>query len=60
MKEHYPQLYQRIKEKVAEHRWEVQGGMWVEADTNVSGGEALIRQFLYGKRFFREEFGIDV
>ncbi len=60
MKDHYPSLYQRIREKVAQGRWEVQGGMWVEADTNVTGGEALIRQFLYGKRFFRREFGIDL
>ena len=34
--------------------------MWVEADTNVSSGEALVRQVLYGKRFYREEFGKDV
>ena len=35
------------------------GGMWVEADTNVTGGESLIRQILHGKRFFRETFGVD-
>lgn len=55
-KDEYPLLYNKIKEKVAEGRWEPQGGMWVEADTNMSGGEALIRQFLYGKRFFQTEF----
>jgi alpha-mannosidase len=60
MKDRYPLLYERIKRRVAEDRWEVQGGMWVEADTNLSGGEALVRQFLYGKRFFREEFGKDM
>ena len=60
MKELYPALYRRIKNKVAEGRWEPQGGMWVEADTNVSGGEALVRQLLYGKRFFKDEFGWDV
>lgn len=60
MKEHYPALYEKIKCRIEEGRWEVQGGMWVEADTNVSGGEALIRQILYGKRFFREEFGQDM
>ncbi len=58
-KEHYPQLYAKIKEKVAEGKFIPEGGMWVEADTNLSGGEALIRQFLHGKRFFREEFGVD-
>ncbi len=60
MQEHYPDLYTRIKEKVAEGRIEPQGAMWVEADTNVSGGEALVRQLLLGKRFFRDEFGVDV
>ena len=53
MKEHYPALYARIKQQVAEGRIEPQGAMWVEADTNVSGGEALVRQILQGKRFFR-------
>ena len=60
MKEYYPDLYEKIRERIKEGRWEVQGGMWVEADTNVSGGEALVRQFLYGKQFFKQEFGIDV
>src|SRR5436853_521946 len=45
--------------KVAQGRWEAQGAMWVEPDTNISSGEALIRQIIYGKRFFREEFGKD-
>lgn len=60
VKEDYPELYEKIKEKVHENRWECQGGMWVEADTNVSGAEPLVRQFLYGKRFFADEFGVDV
>ncbi len=60
MKEFYPGLYSQIKERVREGRWEVQGAMWVEPDTNVSGGEALARQILYGKRFFRQEFGEEV
>ncbi|WP_308636256.1 alpha-mannosidase [Paenibacillus silvisoli] len=57
MKERYPALYESIKERVKEGRWEVQGAMWVEPDTNISGGEALVRQILYGKRFFEQEFG---
>ena len=57
VKEDEPELYERIKARVAEGRWEVEGGMWVEADCNISGGEALARQFLYGQRFFSEEFG---
>ena len=60
VKEDYPALYEKIKEAVKEGRFEVQGGMWVEADTNVSGGEALIRQFLYGTKFWKEEFGKEV
>ncbi len=60
VKENYPSLYERVKQKVKEGRFEVQGAMWVEADTNVSGGEALVRQVLLGKRFFRQEFGVDV
>jgi alpha-mannosidase len=60
MKENYPALYAQIKQKVAEGRIEPQGAMWVEADTNVSGGEALVRQILQGRRFFRQEFGVDV
>ncbi|HEX4202975.1 MAG TPA: glycoside hydrolase family 38 C-terminal domain-containing protein [Ktedonobacteraceae bacterium] len=57
MKDQYPQLYKKMQAKVAEGRWETQGGMWVEPDTNISGGEALVRQLVYGKRFFRTEFG---
>ncbi|MCX6358780.1 MAG: glycosyl hydrolase-related protein [Armatimonadetes bacterium] len=60
MKRMHPRLYERIKQRVAEGRWEVQGCMWVEADANVPSGESLARQILYGKRFYREEFGIDV
>lgn len=60
VKDQYPTLYERIKARIAEGRWEVQGGMWVEPDVNISGGEALVRQLLYGKRFFQQEFGITV
>ncbi len=60
MKEYYPQLFETIKHRVKEGRFELQGGMWVEADTNLSGGEALVRQILYGTRFWKEEFGVEV
>ncbi|MDP4153662.1 MAG: glycoside hydrolase family 38 C-terminal domain-containing protein [Bacillota bacterium] len=59
VKQMYPNLYEKIKEKVKNGQWIPEGGMWVEADTNVSGGEALIRQFVHGKRFFKDEFGVD-
>ena len=60
MKQDYPALYEKIKAAVKEGRFEVQGGMWVEADTNVTGGESLIWQFLYGMRFWKEEFDKEV
>ena len=44
---------------IAAGRWEVEGSMWVESDTNVTSGESLVRQFLVGKRFFKDEFGVD-
>ena len=55
----YPELMAKIKEKVKEGRWEPEGGMWLEADCNLTSGESLVRQFVYGKRFFKEEFGVD-
>jgi len=56
----YPAVYERVKKLVAKGRWEPQGGMWVEADCNLIGGESMVRQILHGKGFFRDEFGIDV
>lgn len=55
----YPEVYARVREAVRRGQWIPDGAMWVEADTNVPCGESLIRQFLYGKRFFRDEFGVD-
>ena len=60
MKEEYPCFYEKIKQKIKEGRIEPQGALWVEPDTNVPGGEALIRQVLYGKRFYKKEFDKDV
>lgn len=57
IKEDCPELYARMKEKIAEGKWEADGGMWVEADCNLSSGEALVRQFLHGTRFIEQEFG---
>ena len=56
-KEHYPRLFAKVRKAVAAGDWELQGGMWVEADCNIPSGESLIRQFCEGGRFFREEFG---
>lgn len=57
VKEHYPQLYERIKVRIAEGRWELVGGMWVEPDLNIPSGESLVRQILYGQSFYQKEFG---
>ncbi|MDR1440567.1 MAG: alpha-mannosidase [Clostridiales bacterium] len=57
MKAHCPDVYARIKRLVAEGRWELIGNTWVECDTNIPSGEALVRQILYGRQFFLEEFG---
>ena len=59
VKRRYPQLYERVKQAAKCGQLVPEGGMWVEADTNISGGESLIRQFIHGKRFFREEFGVE-
>ncbi len=59
LKEEAPALYEEVKERIREGRWECEGSMWVEADCNLSSGESLVRQVLYGKRFFRDEFGVD-
>jgi len=59
LKEEAPELYEEVKQRVKEGRWECEGAMWVEADCNLSSGESLVRQIIYGKRFFREEFGVD-
>lgn len=57
IKEDFPELYEQIKERVKEGRWEIDGGMWVEADCNIPSGESLTRQFLMGRKFMMEEFG---
>ncbi len=60
MKEYYPNLYNRIKEKVKSGNWEIVGGSWSEHNANLLCGETLIRQYYYGKKFFKKEFGVDV
>jgi len=60
MEEKYPDLFQEIQKRAKEGRWEVIGGMWVEPDLNMPGGESLTRQILVGKRYFQKKFGVDV
>ncbi|RPI95197.1 MAG: alpha-mannosidase [Chloroflexi bacterium] len=57
IQEDQPALFESIRQRIAEGRWEPIGGMWVEADCNLSGAESLARQFLLGRSFFREHFG---
>ena len=59
LRQRYPEVYERVKARVAEGHWEPEGGMWLESDTNLTSGESLVRQFVHGKRFFKEEFGVD-
>ncbi|OXM13341.1 alpha-mannosidase [Paenibacillus herberti] len=59
IKQDYPEIYEQIRERVREGRWEIGGGMWLEADCNLPSGESLVRQFLFGTRFMREEFGVE-
>ena len=52
-----PALFERIQERAARGQWEPVGGMWVEPDTNMVAGESLVRQLLYGQRYFQNHFG---
>ena len=53
-----PEIFEAIRARVADGRWEPMGGMWVEPDTNLPGAEALVRQLMLGRRWFRERFGV--
>jgi len=54
----YPKLFERIRDATRKGRWEPVGSMWIEADCNLTGGESLVRQFLYGRKYFREKLGV--
>jgi alpha-mannosidase len=60
MAEKYPSMNAEIKKRIAEGRWEIVGGMWVEPDLNMPDGESLVRQLLVGKRWFKQAYGVDV
>lgn len=59
VKEAAPELYAEIKQAVKDGRWEAEGAMWLEADCNLTSGESLVRQILFGKRFMQKEFGVE-
>ncbi len=58
MKEQHPALYEKIKARVAAGQFVPVGGTWVEPDCNIPSGESLVRQFLFGQRFFQQEYGV--
>ncbi len=53
----YPQIYEKIEERVQDGRWEAGGAMWLESDCNIPSGESLVRQLVYGQRFYEQRFG---
>lgn len=59
VKNEYPELYGEIKNEVKNGRFVIEGGSYVQPDTNLPSGESLIRQFMVGKKFIRDEFGVD-
>jgi alpha-mannosidase len=59
LRQDHPEVFAAIQERIAEGRWEPMGGMWVEADCNLTGAESLARQFLLGRGYFRQHFGKD-
>jgi alpha-mannosidase len=60
MEQHYPEVFKGIQQRVKDGRWEITGGMWVEPDCNLPGGESWMRHLLYAKKYFRKKFGVDV
>jgi len=59
IKEHHPKVWRKLKQAVADGVIVPVGGMWVESDTNMVGAEAMVRQFVKGKRFFLDEYGVE-
>ncbi|MCX4704897.1 glycoside hydrolase family 38 C-terminal domain-containing protein [Streptomyces sp. NBC_01373] len=59
VRDNYPKVWSRIQDSVKKGQWAPVGGMWVEADGNLPGGEAMARQLIHGKRFFIEHFGVE-
>lgn len=60
VRQDYPEMFAAIQARVAEERWEIIGGMWVESDCNLTGPESLVRQFMLGRNFFRQYFGSEM
>lgn len=59
LKERYPETYEKVKKLIKDKRWEAEGSLYLEADTNLTSGESLLRQAYWGKKFFKDEFGVE-
>lgn len=57
IEQHRPAMFEQIQQRVAEGRWEIAAGMWIEPELNLISGESLVRQILYGQRYTQERFG---
>lgn len=60
LEKHFPEIFEEVKQRVKEGRFEVVGGMYVEPDCNIPTAESIVRQCMYGQHYFREKFGITV
>jgi alpha-mannosidase len=60
MEEKFPETFEKVRRRVKDSRWEIVGGSWIEPDGNLLSGESYVRQYLLGKRYFKERFGVDV
>jgi alpha-mannosidase len=60
MEQKYPDLFRQIQERVKAGQWEIIGGTWSQPDDNMPSGESMVRQYLYGKKYFKDKFGVDV
>ncbi len=58
MKRHYPELFEQVKRRIAEGRWEAIGAFWVEPDCNLISGESMVRQIMHGVAYYQKEFGV--
>lgn len=60
LQKYYPEIFEKVKKRISEGRWEIVGAMYVEPDCNLISAESHVRQLLYGKKYFKNTFGIDV
>lgn len=59
VREHNPELFEKIKQRVAEGRWEIAAAQWVEGDKNLASGESIARHLLYTRRYMKEHFDLE-